>query len=49
VAAMSAGKHRIYRVDPAGLAALRAELDVFWSKTLGAYKLAAEQIPEESE
>jgi DNA-binding transcriptional ArsR family regulator len=41
-----AGKQRIYRVDPAGLTALRAELDLFWSKTLAAYKAAVEQ-PEE--
>lgn len=42
-----AGKQRIYRVDPDGLAALRAELDRFWSKTLAAYKAAVEQPPEE--
>ena len=42
-----AGKQRIYRVDPHGLAALRAELDRFWSKTLAAYKTAVEQPPEE--
>jgi DNA-binding transcriptional ArsR family regulator len=42
-----AGKYRIYRVDPDGLAALRAELDRFWSKTLAAYKAAVEQPPEE--
>jgi DNA-binding transcriptional ArsR family regulator len=44
-----AGKQRVYRVDPDGLAALRAELDRFWSKTLAAYKLAVEQSPEESQ
>jgi DNA-binding transcriptional ArsR family regulator len=43
-----AGKQRIYRVEPAGLAALRAELDLFWSHTLAAYKLAVEQPTEES-
>jgi DNA-binding transcriptional ArsR family regulator len=42
-----AGKQRIYRVDPAGLAALRAELDRFWSKTLAAYKAAVERPSEE--
>jgi DNA-binding transcriptional ArsR family regulator len=42
-----AGKHRIYRVDPDGLASLRAELDRYWSKTLAAYKAAVEQAPEE--
>lgn len=38
-----AGKQRIYQVEPAGLAALRAELERFWSKTLAAYKTAVEQ------
>jgi DNA-binding transcriptional ArsR family regulator len=38
-----AGKQRIYQVDPEGLAALRAELDRFWTKTLAAYKTAVEQ------
>src|SRR5260370_1047291 len=38
-----AGKQRIYQVDPAGLAALRAELDRFWTKTLAAYKTVVEQ------
>jgi DNA-binding transcriptional ArsR family regulator len=42
-----AGRHRIYRVDQGGLGALRAELDVFWSKALAAYKTAVEQRPEE--
>lgn len=43
-----AGKHRIYRVDPDGLAILRAEIDRFWSKTLAAYKVVVEQPPKES-
>jgi DNA-binding transcriptional ArsR family regulator len=42
-----AGKHRIYHVDQDGLGALRAELDLYWSKTLAAYKTAVEQQPEE--
>ena len=41
------GKQRIYRVDAEGLAKFRAELDRFWSKTLAAYKLAAERPPKE--
>ena len=44
-----AGKQRIYRVDPGGLAALRAELDLFWSKTLTAYKAVVEQSEEQSQ
>jgi DNA-binding transcriptional ArsR family regulator len=43
------GKHRIYRVEPNGLAALRMELDRFWMKTLAAYKQAVEQQAKESE
>ena len=49
VADSQAGKQRIYRVDRKGLAALRAELDRFWSKSLAGYKLAVEQPSEESE
>ncbi len=48
VIAMQAGKRRIYRVDAAGLAAFRAEIDRFWDKTLSAYKLAVEQSQEEA-
>jgi DNA-binding transcriptional ArsR family regulator len=49
VADTPAGKQRIYRVDPDGLAAFRKELDRFWSKTLAAYKAAVAQPPEENE
>jgi DNA-binding transcriptional ArsR family regulator len=49
VADTRAGKQRIYRVNHDGLAALRAELDRFWSKTLAAYKLAIEQPSKENE
>jgi DNA-binding transcriptional ArsR family regulator/uncharacterized protein YndB with AHSA1/START domain len=38
-----AGKQRVYQVDRGGLAALRAELDRFWTKTLAAYKTVVEQ------
>ena len=37
------GNRRLYRVDPDGLAAVRAHLDRFWEKTLTAYKSAVEQ------
>ena len=46
VADRQAGKQRIYRVDPAGLAVMRAELDRFWTKTLAAYKAVVEQPTE---
>ena len=43
VMSRQAGKQRIYHVDPDGLAALRAELEGFWTKTLAAYKTVVEQ------
>jgi DNA-binding transcriptional ArsR family regulator len=41
------GTRRVYRVDPDGLAALRADLERFWGKALAAYKTAVEQDTEE--
>jgi DNA-binding transcriptional ArsR family regulator len=38
-----AGNRRIYRVNPKGLAELRADLDRFWGSALAAYKAVAEQ------
>jgi hypothetical protein len=43
------GTRRIYRVDPGGLAALRADLERFWGSALAAYKAAVEQPPKEDE
>lgn len=37
------GNRRVYRVDPVGLAALRDQLDLFWSKALVTFKSAVEQ------
>jgi DNA-binding transcriptional ArsR family regulator len=37
------GTRRIYQLDPAGVDALRAQLDGFWSKALAAYKEVVEQ------
>ena len=48
VADRPAGNRRIYQVDPDGVAALRAELDRFWTDALAAYKAAAEQPTEET-
>ena len=42
-----AGNRRIYRVDPDGVGALRAQLDRFWTKALANYKAVAEQRTEE--
>jgi DNA-binding transcriptional ArsR family regulator len=41
------GKLRIYRVDPSGLAALRQELEGYWTRTLAAYKEVVEQPTKE--
>jgi len=37
------GNRRIYRVDPDGLDALRAQLDRFWSRALSTFKELVEQ------
>jgi DNA-binding transcriptional ArsR family regulator len=42
-----AGNRRIYRVNPDGLAELRADLDRFWRSALTAYKALVEQPEEE--
>jgi DNA-binding transcriptional ArsR family regulator len=42
------GTRRIYRVDPDGLAALRADLERFWGNALAAYKAVVEQPSEEA-
>jgi DNA-binding transcriptional ArsR family regulator len=38
-----AGKHRVYQVEPDGLAVIRADLDRFWTTTLASYKKVVEQ------
>jgi DNA-binding transcriptional ArsR family regulator len=42
-----AGNRRIYRVDPTGLGALRADLERFWGQALANYKAVVEQPTEE--
>jgi DNA-binding transcriptional ArsR family regulator len=41
------GNRRIYRVDPSGVGALRADLQAFWDKTLAAYKQVVESATKE--
>ncbi len=41
------GTRRIYRVDPDGLAGLRADLERYWGQALVAYKAAVEQPAKE--
>jgi DNA-binding transcriptional ArsR family regulator len=43
----AAGTRRIYRADPAGLAALRAQLDRFWTQALTTFKEVVEEQTEE--
>jgi DNA-binding transcriptional ArsR family regulator len=47
VADTPAGTRRIYRIEPDGLALLRADLERFWGRTLTAYKAAVERPNEE--
>ena len=42
-----AGNRRIYRLDPDGIAALRAELDRFWATALSTYQAVVEESNEE--
>jgi DNA-binding transcriptional ArsR family regulator len=41
------GNRRIYRADPAGVAALRDQLDRFWNQALAAFKEVVEHDTEE--
>ena len=42
------GTRRIYHVDPAGLQALRDEIDQFWGTALAAYKQTVESPDQET-
>jgi len=41
VAERAAGTRRIYRLNPAGVAALRDQLDAFWNRALAGYQDSA--------
>lgn len=43
----AAGTRRIYRLDPAGVAALRDQLDTYWSRALTAYQDVVEATRQE--
>jgi hypothetical protein len=43
VADRAEGTRRIYRADPAGIEALRVQLDRFWSQALANFKQVAEE------
>ncbi|MEU8818376.1 metalloregulator ArsR/SmtB family transcription factor [Actinoplanes sp. NPDC048796] len=39
----AAGTRRVYRLNPAGVAALRDQLDAFWSRALRGYQETVEE------
>jgi DNA-binding transcriptional ArsR family regulator len=43
----AAGTRRVYRLNPAGVGALRDQLDTFWSRSLQGYQDVVEQPTEE--
>ena len=47
VAERAVGTRRIYRLNEAGVAALRDQLDAFWARALGGYQDLVEKLPEE--
>ena len=47
VADEAAGTRRIYRLNEAGVAALRDQLDTFWNRALSGYQDVSEQPTEE--
>jgi len=47
VTEQAAGTRRIYRLNPIAVAALRDQLDTFWSRALANYADIAEQHQEE--
>ncbi|AKU14634.1 ArsR/SmtB family transcription factor [Luteipulveratus mongoliensis] len=49
VSERAAGTRRIYRLNPAGVIALRDQLDTFWNRALAGYADVAEQdVTDES-
>jgi DNA-binding transcriptional ArsR family regulator len=48
VSDQATGTRRIYRLNPAGVAALRDQLDTFWQRALSSYADAVETQAEES-
>ena len=41
------GRRHIYRLNPAGVIALRDQLDTFWSRTLAGFQANLEQTTED--
>jgi DNA-binding transcriptional ArsR family regulator len=49
VADRPVGTRRVYRLNPEGLEALRADLERFWTQALANYKQAVEQPTKENQ
>jgi DNA-binding transcriptional ArsR family regulator len=47
VADQAVGTRRVYRLDPNGVGALRAQLEGFWSQALATYKEVVESTQED--
>ncbi len=47
VAERADGTRRIYRLNPAGVAALRDQLDTFWNRALAGYQEVLERTEEQ--
>lgn len=43
----AAGTRRVYRLNPAGIAALRDQLETFWNRAMDSYQDIVEQPTEE--
>jgi DNA-binding transcriptional ArsR family regulator len=48
VAEQAVGTRRIYRLNAAGVSALRDQLDTFWDRALGGYQDVVERRTEEN-
>jgi DNA-binding transcriptional ArsR family regulator len=48
VAEEAVGTRRIYRLNAAGVVALRDQLDTFWNRALGGYREVVERRTEEN-
>ena len=48
VADQAAGTRRVYRLNPAGVAAMKDQLDTFWRRALDGYQNVVEDNAEEN-
>jgi DNA-binding transcriptional ArsR family regulator len=42
------GTRHIYRLNPAGVSALRDQLDTFWNRALAGFDATIDELPEET-